>query len=189
MTFLHLYVIAHIAHIAHWEKELWSHQMHSEQQQQSMIHSLSTHGFRAGPQSKEELKANSTIGLQPKGLKVPRGSVSQHRAAYVGWKREWWLKSFLFDLAFDHWRKTCLSHHHYQLLQWRCCWCHQQSHAHNHHFKCETGTPHCIPRQREFFHIASVVPRPNPSRRVHGAWARAGSYWQRLPKSCNPHGL
>lgn len=62
--------------------------MHSEQQQQSMIHSLSTHGFGAGPQSKEELKAKSTIGLQPKGLKVPWGSISQHWAADVEWKRE-----------------------------------------------------------------------------------------------------
>ena len=80
---LHLWVIAHIAH---WEQDLWSHQMHSEQQQ-SMIHGLSTHGFGAGPQSKEELKANSTIGLQPtKGLKAPWGSVSQHSSAYAGWK-------------------------------------------------------------------------------------------------------
>ena len=61
MTFLHLWIIAHIAHISHREKELWNHQMHSEQQ--SMIHGLSAHGFGAGPQSKEELTAYSTIGL------------------------------------------------------------------------------------------------------------------------------
>lgn len=67
-------------------KGAWSHQMHSEQQQ-SMIHGLSTHGFGAGPQSKEELKANSMIGLQvTKGIKAPRGSVSQHSSVYVGWK-------------------------------------------------------------------------------------------------------
>lgn len=50
-------------------------------------HGLSIHGFGAAPQSKEELKADSTIGLQPtKGPKAPRGSVSQHSSAYVGWK-------------------------------------------------------------------------------------------------------
>lgn len=46
-----LYVCA-IAHIAHWEKELSSHQKHSERQQ-SMSHSMSTCGFGVGPQGNE----------------------------------------------------------------------------------------------------------------------------------------
>lgn len=112
-TFLHLWVIAHIAH---WEKELWSHQMYSEQQQ-SMIHGLSTHGFGAGPQSKEELKANSTIGLQPtKGLKAPRGSVSQHSSAYVGRKG-----SDDLNCSCLSWRLTTEEKHALAIIATSCC--------------------------------------------------------------------
>lgn len=113
MTFLHLWVVAHIAH---WEKELWSHQMHLEQQQ-SMIHGLSTHGFGAGPHSEEELKANSMTGLQPtKGLKAPRGSVSQHSSAYVGWKGSGDLNHSCFS-----WRLTTEEKHALAIIATSCC--------------------------------------------------------------------
>ena len=43
------------------------------------------------------------------------------------------------------------------------------AHTYIHCFKCETGTPHWVPRHHELFYTAAVVPNPNPSRRVHSA--------------------
>lgn len=70
-----------------------------------------------GLSSKQELKANPMTGLQPtKGLKEPRGSVSQHSSAYVGWRGSDDLNHSCFT-----WRLTTEIKHALAVIATSCC--------------------------------------------------------------------
>lgn len=62
------------------------------------------------------------------------------------------------------------------------------AHTHIHQLKCETGTPHCIPRQLELSTHRLWCIAVTPPEGLMVPAARTGSYRQRLPECCNPHG-